>query len=47
MVEIEGNRCRFEIVDDEVLDFFSLNDKKKFEEYHLSLKDVYNSKKNF
>lgn len=47
MVEIENNKFRFEIADDAVLDFFNLNDKKKFEEYHLSLKEIYNSKKNF
>jgi len=47
MVEIENNKFRFEIADDTVLDFFKLNDKKKFEEYHLSLKEIYNSKKNF
>jgi len=47
MVEIENNKFRFEIADDEVLTFFKLNDKNKFEEYHLSLKDIYNSKKNF
>ena len=34
MVEIENNKFRFEIADDGVLDFFKLNDKKKFEEYH-------------
>jgi HD-like signal output (HDOD) protein len=47
MVEIENNKFRFEIADDGVLDFFRLNDKKKFEEYHLSLKEIYNTKKNF
>jgi len=47
MVEIENNKFRFEIADDGVLDFFKLNDKKKFEEYHLSLKEIYNTKKNF
>lgn len=47
MVEIENNKFRFEIADEEVLDFFKLNDKKKFEEYHLSLKEIYISKKNF
>lgn len=47
MVEIENNKFRFEIADDSVLDFFNLNDKKKFEEYHLSLKEIYNTKKNF
>lgn len=46
-VEIENNKFRFEIVDDSVLDFFRLKDKKKFEEYHLSLKEAYNNKKNF
>jgi len=46
-VEIENNKFRFEIADDGVLDFFKLNNKKKFEDYHLSLKDNYNSKKNF
>jgi len=45
MVEIENNKFRFEIADDGVLDFFKLNDKKKFEEYHLSLKETYSSKK--
>lgn len=46
MVEIENNKSRFEIADDEVLDYFKLNNKKKFEEYHLSLKEIYSTKKN-
>lgn len=43
MVEIEHNNYKFEIADDEVLKFFKLNDKKKFEEYHTSLKNNYNA----
>ncbi len=46
-VEIENNKFRFELADDMVLEFFRLNNKKKFEDYHLSLKDTYISKKDF
>jgi len=42
MVEIENNNYKFEIADDEVLEFFKLDDKKIFEEYHASLKKEYN-----
>ena len=42
MVEIENNNYKFETADDEVLNLFKLNDKKKFEEYHASLKNEYN-----
>jgi len=47
MVEIENNKFRFEIADDGVLDFFKLTEKKKFEEYHLSLKEIYKIKRDF
>lgn len=46
MVEIENNKSKFELIDDPVLDFFKLNDKKRFEDYHLSLQEIYYSKKN-
>jgi len=46
MVEIENNKFKFELIDDTVLDFFKLDDKKKFEDYHLSLQEIYYSKKN-
>ncbi len=45
MVEIENNKFRFDIADDGVLEFFKLTNKTKFEEYHLSLKEIYTSKK--
>lgn len=47
MVDIENNKFRYEIADDEVLEFFNLTARQKFDEYHLSLKEIYNSKKYF
>lgn len=40
-VEIEKNRYRFEIVNDDVLKFFDLSGAKAFSQYHDSLKDAY------
>jgi len=40
-VEIENRKCRFEIVDEDVLDFFDLTDKDDFATLHSILKDTY------
>ena len=47
MIEIENNNYRFEIADENVLNFFKLNSKKKFEEYHSSLKKNYKESVDF
>jgi len=43
--EIEKNKLRFEIIDEEVLDFFNLADKKSFDSLHARLKEKYSSQK--
>ncbi len=40
-VEIENRKGRFEIVDEDVLDYFSINDKSTFTSFHKTLKDNY------
>ena len=39
--EIENRNCRFEIVDEDVLEYFNLNNKKNFEMLHKILKEAY------
>jgi HD-like signal output (HDOD) protein len=39
--EIENRNCRFEIVDEDVLEYFNLNNRKNFEMLHKVLKDAY------
>jgi len=41
MVDIENRRSRFETIDEDVLDFFQLNNKEQFETLHRTLKDTY------
>lgn len=43
-VEIDNKKSRFEIADDNVLEFFSLNIKKDFEAFHADLKKKYQSR---
>jgi HD-like signal output (HDOD) protein len=43
MVDIENRRTRFEILDEDVLDYYNLNDKNKFEILHRTLKATYDS----
>ena len=40
-VEIENNRYRFEIINDDVLNYFSLSQPEEFKEFHESLKNSY------
>ncbi len=40
-IEIENNRYRFETVNDEVLEHFSLTDPVAFSDYHQTLKDAW------
>jgi HD-like signal output (HDOD) protein len=40
--EIDRKKYRFEIVDDEVLDYFHLSSKETFEKLHAILKEAYN-----
>jgi HD-like signal output (HDOD) protein len=42
--EIERKKYRFEIIDDEVLDYFHLSDKETFERLHSILKQAYSQK---
>ncbi len=39
--EIEDNRARFELIDEDILDFFKLKNKNRFEKFHDSLKKAY------
>jgi HD-like signal output (HDOD) protein len=41
MVDIEKRRTRFEILDEDVLDYYNLNSKEKFETLHRTLKATY------
>jgi HD-like signal output (HDOD) protein len=43
MVDIENRRTRFEILDEDVLDYYNLSDKAKFEMLHRSLKSTYDT----
>jgi HD-like signal output (HDOD) protein len=47
MIEIENNNYRFEIADADVLKFFKITKKKKFEEYHSTLKKNYKERLDF
>ena len=40
-VEIENRKSRFDIVDEDVLEFFDLSDRNVFAELHSSLKETY------
>jgi len=44
LVEIENNKYRFEIINDDVLSFFELADAVSFNRYHRQLKDSYNNR---
>ncbi len=44
-VEIEKNKSRFEIIDEDVLDYFNLNEKKTFTMLHNVLKETYEAQK--
>ncbi len=44
-VEIEKKKSRFEIVDEDVLDYFNLNDRKTFTMLHNVLKETYDAQK--
>jgi hypothetical protein len=39
MIEIEKNKCRFEIIDSNILKFFNIDEKSKFELLHKALRD--------
>ena len=41
MIDIENRRLRFEILDEDVLDYYNINDKDKFELLHRTLKKTY------
>ncbi len=41
MVDIENRRTRFEILDEDVLDYYNLTNKQKFETLHRTLKATY------
>ncbi len=45
-VEIENSKFRFEISDDDVLQYFNITEKNTFEEFHSSLKDKYSNSVN-
>ncbi len=40
-IEIENKKSRFEVIDEDVLDFFNLNDKSTFEMLHRVLQESY------
>ncbi len=41
LIDIENRRLRFEILDEDVLDYYNINDKGKFELLHRTLKNTY------
>lgn len=43
MVDIESRKTRFEILDEDVLEYYNLNDKDKFEILHRTLKTTYDT----
>ena len=45
-VDIENRKCRYEIVDEDVLDYFDLKTKESFEMLHKILKETYISQLN-
>ncbi len=44
LIDIENRRLRFEFLDEDVLDYYNLNNKEKFEMLHRILKNSYNTK---
>jgi HD-like signal output (HDOD) protein len=43
LVDIENRRLRFETLDEDVLNFFHLNNKEQFETLHRTLKNTYDT----
>jgi HD-like signal output (HDOD) protein len=43
LIDIENRRLRFEILDEDVLNYFNINDKEKFELLHRTLKSTYDT----
>ncbi|MFH0974165.1 MAG: HDOD domain-containing protein [Spirochaetota bacterium] len=43
LVDIENKRLRFEILDEDVLEYFNLTNKERFETLHRTLKNTYES----
>ncbi|MFC1668856.1 HDOD domain-containing protein [Spirochaetota bacterium] len=42
-VDIENMKCRFEVIDEDVLDYFKIKDKKSFDKLHNIIKKAYES----
>ena len=41
LVDIENKKLRFDIIDEDVLDYYNLNNKERFEMLHRTLKNTY------